>query len=158
MSSNIQGAEREFVACLGSRKLAVKLVELTKSAIIFELEGKRQQVALKEINEFSKSLAQRIVLGPKITLPLDTNSAASKRDSGSGSASLNAIVAPMPGIVVSLLKGEGDRVSRGEAVVIIEAMKMENPLTAPRDGVIAKINVGKGQEVNNRQVLVELGE
>ena len=48
---------------------------------------------------------------------------------------------------------EGDRVKAGEAVIILEAMKMENELTAPMDGVVSQIHVVKGDKVQNEQVL-----
>jgi biotin carboxyl carrier protein len=61
----------------------------------------------------------------------------------------------MPGRVVRILVAEGDEVSEGEPVIVVEAMKMENELAAPRDGVVARICVESGAQVEAKTVLVE---
>ncbi len=66
------------------------------------------------------------------------------------------IKAPMPGLVVRVDVEEGDRVSAGQTVVIIEAMKMENDLKAASDGVVARVRVKAGEPVEKGAVLVEL--
>ena len=64
------------------------------------------------------------------------------------------IIAPMPGIVLDILKTKGDSISKGENVLVLEAMKMENVLKAPADGIIDKIEVSKGQAVDKGQMLI----
>ncbi len=66
------------------------------------------------------------------------------------------INAPMPGLVVDVLKKKGDQVSKGEGVIVIEAMKMENELKAEADGVIEDIIVEVGQSVEKGACLVKL--
>jgi biotin carboxyl carrier protein len=66
--------------------------------------------------------------------------------------------APMPGLVVNLPVALGDLVQRGQTVAVLEAMKMENDLTAPRSGVVKDIKVAKGQAVNQGQALLVIGE
>lgn len=63
------------------------------------------------------------------------------------------VLAPLPGTIWEVVVKEGDRVKAGEAVIILEAMKMENELTAPMDGVVSQIHVVKGDKVQNEQVL-----
>lgn len=65
-----------------------------------------------------------------------------------------AIKSPMPGLIVSVVVAEGEAIAKGEKVVILESMKMENELRAPRDGVIGRISVEAGQSVEKDQVLV----
>jgi biotin carboxyl carrier protein len=67
-----------------------------------------------------------------------------------------AIVAIMPGKVTRVLVEEGQEVEDGEAVCVLEAMKMENELRADRDGVVAAVHVSPGDDVEKDQVLVEL--
>lgn len=74
-----------------------------------------------------------------------------------GQLLINEIRAPMPGLVLSISVEEGTPVKAGDPLVILEAMKMENVLTAPRDGEIAAILVKAGQTVNKMEVLVKLG-
>lgn len=62
--------------------------------------------------------------------------------------------APMPGLVLNVLKEVGDTVERGETVAVLEAMKMENDLAAPHGGTIKSVRVSKGQTVNQGDVLL----
>jgi len=64
------------------------------------------------------------------------------------------VKAPMPGTVISLPKKEGDAVKKGETVVVLEAMKMENALSAPCDGTVASIHCTEGQSVSRNQLLL----
>lgn len=65
--------------------------------------------------------------------------------------------APMPGLVVNVLVEEGQQIHKGDTLVVLEAMKMENSLKASADAVIKKINVTKGNTVEKNQVLIQLG-
>jgi len=65
--------------------------------------------------------------------------------------------APMPGLVVDIPVAEGQEVKKGETLLILEAMKMENTLKAVADGIVGKINVRKGQAVEKNEVLIQLG-
>ena len=68
----------------------------------------------------------------------------------------NANAAPMPGKVTKILLQPGAEVSAGQAVMVMEAMKMEHPIKAGVDGVIKRVAVSQGDQVKNRQVLVEI--
>lgn len=59
------------------------------------------------------------------------------------------LTAPMPGKVVKVLAPEGTVVARGEGIIVLEAMKMENELKAPRDGTVTQIAVEEGQGVES---------
>ena len=63
------------------------------------------------------------------------------------------IVSPMPGIILKYEKKVGDSVVEGETVVVLEAMKMENPLLAPESGVIQAIHYKNGDSVPKDAVL-----
>ncbi len=66
------------------------------------------------------------------------------------------VEAPMPGNILKVNAAVGQKVKSGEALVILEAMKMENEIVSPRDGVIASVNVKKGDSVEAGQVLITL--
>ena len=70
---------------------------------------------------------------------------------------LNQIVAPIAGKVVSVKVNVGDHVSKGQVVVVIEAMKLENEVVSPFDGEVKEIKVTKSSQVNNKDVLVLIG-
>lgn len=63
--------------------------------------------------------------------------------------------APMPGMVVKVEVGVGDEVAVGQGVAVVEAMKMENELSAPADGRVSAVRVEPGESVAKDQVLVE---
>ncbi len=69
-------------------------------------------------------------------------------------AKVNEIKAPMPGLVLEIRVSEGDEVKKGDAILVLEAMKMENIIKSPTDGVVKKINVKKGVAVEKNQVLI----
>jgi len=75
--------------------------------------------------------------------------------SAGASAKINDIKAPMPGLIVGINVQPGDVVKKGDAVLILEAMKMENLIKAPGEGTIRSIRVAKGDRVEKNQVLIE---
>jgi biotin carboxyl carrier protein len=62
----------------------------------------------------------------------------------------------MPGKVIKVNVNEGDKVNKGDTLIIVEAMKMENHLSAPMDAVVTKINVNKDDKVDANSLLIEL--
>jgi biotin carboxyl carrier protein len=62
--------------------------------------------------------------------------------------------APMPGLVLNINVNEGDTVAKGDPILVLEAMKMENIIKSPTDGEIKKINVSKGVAVEKNQLLI----
>jgi propionyl-CoA carboxylase alpha chain len=66
------------------------------------------------------------------------------------------LLSPMPGLVVSVAVKPGDEIKAGEALCVVDAMKMENVLRAQRDGTVAAIKVQAGDSVAVDQVILEL--
>jgi acetyl/propionyl-CoA carboxylase alpha subunit len=66
------------------------------------------------------------------------------------------ITAPMPGKVIKLCVGEGDEVKKNRALVIVEAMKMENEIQSPAEGVVRRIHVTVGEFVDSEKPLMEI--
>ena len=66
------------------------------------------------------------------------------------------VKAPMPGLVVAIPVTDGQIVKRGDVLVILESMKMENELRAPRDGAVSSVRVQPGQSVDQGQTLITL--
>jgi acetyl/propionyl-CoA carboxylase alpha subunit len=73
------------------------------------------------------------------------------------SAKVNELKAPMPGLVLDVVVSEGQEIKKGDALVVLEAMKMENILKAPADATVKKITVKKGTAVEKNQVLIQFG-
>lgn len=73
-----------------------------------------------------------------------------------GGAASDRILAPMPGSIVSVHVAAGDTVKRGQALLLMESMKMETTLSAPRDGVVAAVQFEKGQTFDRDALLLSL--
>lgn len=76
--------------------------------------------------------------------------------SSSGSSAGKTVRSPMPGTILSIKIKSGDQVKRGQVLIILEAMKMENELMAENDGTVRDIQVSPGQSVQSGDVLITL--
>jgi acetyl/propionyl-CoA carboxylase alpha subunit len=79
-------------------------------------------------------------------------------DHGGSAGEQSVVKAPMPGTVIRLLVGAGDPVRARQPLIVLEAMKMETPLTSPYDAVVRAVHVAEGDRVAGGAVLVELEE
>ncbi|MFH2055163.1 MAG: biotin/lipoyl-containing protein [bacterium] len=106
----------------------------------------------------SNGRTQVFLLGRQFDCLVEDERLAKVREvAGAGAADSGAVVrAPMPGLVVRILKEVGARVKRGESLIIVEAMKMENELKAPATGKIVELHVKPGQAVDKGDLLVTM--
>ena len=101
-------------------------------------------------------------VGPELHLWLDGALFVFQRAETRGQSDARAteasgdVLAPMPGVVLEVLVGEGDRVERNQAVVVMESMKMELVITPSRSGVVRRVAVHPGQQVDRGMRLLEL--
>lgn len=100
----------------------------------------------------SASAAAPRAAAPKAAAP----KAAPKPAAPAGTAGAVKVNAPMPGKILSVKASAGQAVKKGDVIMILEAMKMENEIVAPQDGTIAGINVSAGDSVEAGAVLASL--
>lgn len=116
--------------------------------VVVEVNGKRVEVKLPgDFGGGARPAAGKVAKKP------------TKRDRGGAKAAApnsNALASPMQCTVVKVNVEEGAEVSEGEAVVVIEAMKMEQPLNAHRDGVIKSLSVAAGDAISSGHVICEI--
>ena len=93
--------------------------------------------------------------GP-LALPAQPLLTALADSGGGGGASASDVVSPMPGLITAVEVQPGDRVARGQTVVVQESMKLVMPLSAPVDGTVKAVNCRVGQTVAGNVRLVEL--
>ena len=120
-----------------------------RNNVVVEVDGKRIEV----------SLPPRLLAGGGSSNATSHAGAAPKRKahaSASGGASGNAVKAPMQSTVVKIAVAVGDKVEEGDLVVVLEAMKMEQPMTAHKSGVVKSISAEIGVTVPSGTVLLEL--
>ena len=87
----------------------------------------------------------------EIADPKRLRGAGADHEHGDGAAEIKTA---MPGKVVRILKAAGEAVEKGEGVIVVEAMKMQNEMKSPKDGTVAKINAAEGDTVGAGDVLV----
>ena len=88
-----------------------------------------------------------------VAAPKAAASAAAPKSAGAGSVKVNA---PMPGKVVAVKANAGDTVKKGQVILVLEAMKMENDIVAPADGTVASIDTAVGNAVEAGETLATL--
>ena len=113
---------------------------------VVNVNGNSYQV---EVEEIGAGESVQVVSAPKAAAPAPAAKPAVK---GSG----EALKSPMPGMVMKFLVNEGDTVKKGQAVVILEAMKMENEIAACADGKIT-FAAQKGANVDTGDILAYIG-
>jgi len=118
--------------------------------------NKTYQIELLEACYETKTFTIRLN-GKKIKLKLEDEFDLNIKKMGfsnSKSKDIKELIAPMPGMVLDILKKENDAVKEGDPLIILEAMKMENLITSPVDGVIDKLEIKLNQAVNKNQILL----
>ena len=126
------------------------ITEVEHNVAEVELNGKKYTIDV----ERSEAVAIPTIATPKpaaAAAPVAAAPAAPKAAAGA-----NAIVAPLPGSVVSVLVKAGDAVKAGQKLAVIEAMKMENEILAPADATVKAVHVSAGQAVQQGDALIEL--
>ncbi|RPJ51688.1 MAG: biotin/lipoyl-binding protein [Methanobacteriota archaeon] len=87
-----------------------------------------------------------------------TKSSGARRGGHGHHHAAGELTAPMPGQIRALNVSEGDAVTKGQTLLVLEAMKMEIRVQASMDGVVKKLFIKQGQTVEREQVLIEIGE
>lgn len=86
-----------------------------------------------------------------------TRLAAGLQGGGTKTEGERRITAPMPGLISRIEVVVGDRISRGQGLIVLEAMKMENEIRSPIDGTVRSISAAKGTSVEKGQLLMTIG-
>lgn len=122
------------------------------------VNGSEYNVEIEEISDGAQSTpaaASPIASAPRPATPAPaqpTKPAAAPQTTTPG----GAIVAPMPGTILSVEVEVGTAVTKGQTLLVLEAMKMENEIQAPADGTVQELNVSQGLSVNAGDTLIVL--
>jgi biotin carboxyl carrier protein len=133
---------------VGDNWYTVEVGDLTQSPVEVTVDG---ETILVEIEGQTPPLRR-----PPRPGRAGTNTPQSASGTPTASSQDKILRSPMPGRVMSILVRPGDRVSSGDEVCVVEAMKMEQSILAPRDGVIKAVHVQPLDSVNANDPLVEL--
>ena len=110
-----------------------------------KVNGKVYEVELESVSEASGSIVSE--------KKSDAPAPAAPATSGEGTP----LLSPIQGTVLKINVSEGSSVKKGDVLLVIEAMKLENDIVAPKDGVIKGIKVSKGQTVSSKEQLLIIG-
>ncbi|MBA3037645.1 MAG: pyruvate carboxylase subunit B [Desulfobacterium sp.] len=119
------------------------------------IDGEYFEVGVEEIGGAAPVVSYIQQVEPAAAAPVQA--AATPKTAAPAAAGGITLNAPMPGMIISYSKNVGDEVKKGDTVVILEAMKMENALPAPADGIIKSINFKSGDSVPKDAVLCVIG-
>lgn len=114
------------------------------------VNGSSYEVEVEELAGGSSAPATKAAPAPKVK-PVKKKAPKPKKAAPAGGHSIEA---PMPGTVLSVKVSEGDSVSDGDVLLVLEAMKMENEIMADIDGTVASVMVNKDDSVDSGEVLI----
>lgn len=125
------------------------------------LNGKKYEVEIERVDEYRPldRGAQASAPAPILAAapaPKAAPAPAAAPAAPAGAAGAVAVTAPMPGKILGVKASAGQAVKRGQVLLILEAMKMENEIVAPQDGTVATINVAVGDSVEPGATLATL--
>ncbi len=140
-----------FALTVAGRAYQVKAGLARPAELDLVIDGQRRCLAYVAAEGASRWVALPSGQVFQLTVP-----GASRRSGHARASGHESLEAQMPGIVRRVLVAEGEAVSRGQALVLLEAMKMEIRVTAPHAGVVERMAVAAGQTVERGQPLVEL--
>lgn len=140
---------KDYQIAIGDKTVSVQILHSENGRLDLSLDGQRVTAYV------SSDGAKRWVTVGGQTFIL-TKSTAGARRSQHGHHAQDELTAPMPGQVRAVNVTEGESVTKGQTLLVLEAMKMEIRVSAPRDGVVGKLFVQQGQTVDREQVLIEI--
>jgi biotin carboxyl carrier protein len=151
ISIDLTPTGKSYRATIGDQEVNVEIVKASDGKLDLLIDGKRVTAYVSSDN------AKRWVTISGQTLVL-TKSSSARRGSHAGHHTAGELTAPMPGQVRAVNVSEGDAVTKGQTLLVLEAMKMEIRIHAPQDGTVKKLFVKQGQTVEREQILIEVEE
>lgn len=155
--------KKKFVNLISENKIEIngievpcELLHLSGNTYILKLENKFYQISADKVQNGNYTISfegqrfdaiVRSALQEKASQLLQQSGASKKRID---------VRSPMPGMILKIKKNKGEEISRGETIIILEAMKMENDLRAPQSGIIKDILIKEGTAVEKGTVLFSI--
>ena len=140
---------RKYDLTINNSSYIVIVKKVTDNEALVEVNGQEHTVAINKI--------QRLILPESVPKPPSKQIAGAKVAPAATpplTVSGDGVTAPMPGQIKAILVREGDKVTTGQKLLIMEAMKLENKLPATRDGIVKHILVRDGDIVSQGQELI----
>ncbi|MFC2488339.1 MAG: biotin/lipoyl-containing protein [Alloprevotella sp.] len=147
-SYNVNGAQYDVTI----ESIQGQVAKMNVNGVLFDVEILGAPLTEGDLPEAAAAVA------PAAAAPAPTPTAAAPAPAAKGAAGAGTpINAPLPGVVTKVLVAAGQAVKKGETVVVLEAMKMENNITAECDGSVTGVCVAAGDSVMEGTTLVTIG-
>ena len=137
---------KNFKFTIRGKKMEVEVTKVEDNIAFLEVNGTPYEV---EIHKEIKTTKTPTIVRKDLPKPAQEASAGSNEN-------LLQIKSPLPGNIISISVKEGDTVKKGDTLLLMEAMKMENKVLCEKDGVVKNIKVAVGQAVLQNDVLMEI--
>ncbi len=147
---------KEYKFKINGKDYAVKIGEASGRSLTVNVNGADYQVELSE-GDFSAAPSAPVEMTKGPSAPAEVSPAAPTAPKAAPAGAGKTIKSPLPGIIISINVKEGQAVTRGQKVAVIEAMKMENDILAECDGTITAIHAAKGDSVLEGADIVTIG-
>ncbi len=153
----IKKAKEPLTLDVNGSLLVLDTYEPRKGVLHIIYNSKSYNTELINYNEEEKSVLLKVNNSRyEVKLKDETDELLERLGIGTKQNKIQHIKAPMPGLVIDIKVKPGDIVNKGDGLLVLEAMKMENIIKAPAQAVVKKIHVAKGKAVEKNQVLIEM--
>lgn len=150
---------RKFQVTVNGNTYEVDVVEIANGAPIVTTPevymAPTMQMTQAPVAQAPSAQQAPMVQAPIAQAPIAQEQATPTK-SGNGQVGSTKMLAPMQGKIVAVKVTEGQKITKGTVVAVLEAMKMENELVAPVDGVVASINVTVGQTIKPSELVASI--
>ena len=152
LSIDVTPSGKSYRVSIGDKIVDIEILQAKDGKLDLLIDGKRVTAYVSSEN------AKHWVTVNGQTFVLTKPAAGTRKSGGGHHHAAGELTAPMPGQVRAVNVVEGDTVTKGQTLLVVEAMKMEIRIQAPRNGTIKKLLVKQGQTVEREQILVEIEE
>ena len=144
---------KEIKLDINGKEYTVKIEEFGSKEATLEVNGKKYVVGLKDLGKELNLGSVREIVTPLATSDPIVSTPKTNVASTGGSGE---VLSPLPGLILNVMVNVGDKVTNGQNIMIMEAMKMENDVVATKDGVIKTINVKNGDNISEGDILATI--
>lgn len=138
---------KKFKFSISGNTYDIEVKEFEKNVALVEVNGTQYTVELQQ--EIQKTKTPTLI---RAEVPVSGGDKIEKRESGASTP----VLAPLPGTILEIFVKPGDVVKKGQNLLLMEAMKMENKIQSEKDGVVESVRVNRGSSVLQGDVLIEL--
>jgi len=144
---------KRFEVLLNEKAYLVEVTKISAEGALVSVNGTPYEIGIKDLT--ATEAPQMMV----VSAPVPAAAPAAKPQAAAETVGgLTTVKAPLPGLILDVKVGVGDTVKVGDAVIVIETMKMENNIISPVAGTVKEIKVSNGDSVSEGVPLIVIGE